>query len=157
MSDGTADSGAGAGAGAGAGSGAGSGAESGEAAAAPVRIRGASESLLSIVLVLEAIVVVFVMTTVFGLRLVPGGVAFLGGTVLFLALILVARVVRTPVGRLFGWALQVILVLLGLVISLMYVIGALFFALWIYCFFVGRRLDRRNAGFRSQLDAQTEE
>ena len=116
--------------------------------AAPARVkrsRSATESLLSIVLLLEAILVFFVTLAAFGLRVVPAGFAFGGGAVLFIVLLLVGRIVRYPSGLALGWLMQAMLILLGLVLSLMYFIGAIFLGIWIYCFIVGRRLDRRTA------------
>jgi hypothetical protein len=119
-----------------------------EAAPAPVRVRrqrGALESLLSIALLLEAILVFFVVLVVFGLRVLPAGLAFGGGAVLFAILLIDGRLVRWPVGVWIGWLLQAVLIAVGILVPLMYFIGALFLAIWIYCFVMGVRLDRRNS------------
>lgn len=107
--------------------------------------RTASESLLSIVLLLEAIVVFFITLTTYGLRLLPAGVTFGGGAALFVLLLLVGRIVKRRAGVNVGWVLQVVLVLLGILIPVMYFVGGIFLALWIYCFVNGRKLDRRDA------------
>jgi hypothetical protein len=115
---------------------------------APVRTRRqktATESLLSIALGLEAVLVFFVVLVVFGLKLLPVGVAFGGGAVLFVLLLAASRFVRYPWGVWLGWVLQAVLVALGILLPLMYFIGAVFLAIWIYCFVMGRRLDARNA------------
>ncbi len=115
---------------------------------APTRVRrerSASESLLSIALALEAVLVFFVVLVVFGLRLLPAGLVFGGGAVLFVLLLVATRLVRYGWGVWLGWLLQAVLVALGILLPLMYFIGALFLAIWIYCFVMGRRLDRRNA------------
>jgi uncharacterized membrane-anchored protein len=111
----------------------------------PRKKRTASESLLSIVLLLEAIVVFFITLTTYGLRILPAGVTFGGGAALFVLLLLVGRVVKTRAGVNAGWVLQVVLVVLGVLIPVMYFVGAIFLALWIYCFVNGRKLDRRDA------------
>ena len=116
----------------------------------PRRRRGAQESLLSIVLLLEAIVMFFVILVAYGLRVLPLGVIFGGGAVLIALMLLVGRSLRHPAAVWTGWTLQAVLILLGLLINVMYVIGVLFLALWIYCFIIGRRLDRRNAQFAPQ-------
>jgi hypothetical protein len=113
----------------------------------PARRRGAVESLLSIVAILEAVVVFFVTITAYGLRVLPTGVVFGGGVALFLLLVIVSRVIRYPVGLWIGCALQVVLVLLGLLLPIMWVVGGIFFALWTYCLVKGLQLDRRNAHF----------
>jgi Flp pilus assembly protein TadB len=116
----------------------------------PRRRRGAQESLLSIVLLLEAIVMFFVILVAYGLRVLPLGVILGGGAVLIALMLVVGRYLRHPAAVWTGWALQAVLILLGLLINVMYVIGVLFLALWIYCFIVGRRLDRRNSQFAPQ-------
>lgn len=112
---------------------------------APRRVRTATESLLSIVLGLEAALMFFVTVTAFGLRAVPPAVAFGGGAALFAILLITARLVRHPAGVWLGWALQAVLVATGAILTLMYFIGAGFAAIWIYCFVTGRRLDARTA------------
>ncbi|MFC0678352.1 DUF4233 domain-containing protein [Lysobacter korlensis] len=111
------------------------------------RERTASESLLSIVLVLEAIVVFFVALTVYGLEQLPAGVALGGGAALILVLAIDARLVRSPVGVWLGWLLQVVLILLGLVTPVMWFVGAGFAGLWVFCFGKGRQLDRAKAAY----------
>ncbi|MCU1558275.1 MAG: hypothetical protein JWN09_2270 [Microbacteriaceae bacterium] len=123
----------------------------------PRRQRSATESLLSIALLLEAVLVFFITITVFGLNVLPAGLAFGGGAVLFVVLLLDGRLVRYPAGVWLGWALQAVLVAAGLLVPLMYFVGAIFLAIWIYCFVAGRRLDRRNAQLRSETTTNTEE
>ena len=108
------------------------------------RVRGASESLLSIVLGLEAALMFFVTVTAFGLKVLPAAVAWGGGAVLLIVFLLVARAVRHSWGVWLGWLLQAVLIALGFLMPLMFFIGAGFLALWIYCFVVGRRLDARK-------------
>ena len=115
---------------------------------APVRVRrqkSATESLLSIALGLEAVLVFFVVLVVFGLKLLLVGAVFGGGAALFVLLLAASRLVRYPWGVWLGWVLQAVLVALGILLPLMYFIGAVFLAIWIYCFVMGRRLDARNA------------
>jgi hypothetical protein len=113
----------------------------------PRRIRSASESLLSIVLGLEAFLVFFVALTAFGLRALEPLPAFVGGAVLIVVLIGVAGQLRHPWAVAVGWVLQGVLVATGLLLPIMYVIAAGFLAIWIYCFITGRRLDRAKAAF----------
>ncbi len=109
------------------------------------RARGAAESLLSITLVLEAILVFFVALVVFGLKVLPPALAFGGGAALLVLLLVDSLLVRWPIGLWLGWLLQATLLAIGILVPLMYFIGAIFLAMWIYCFITGRRLDRRNA------------
>ena len=113
----------------------------------PRRERSASESLLSIALALEAILVFFVALTAFGLRALEPLPAFLGGAALIVALILASRLVRYPWGVGLGWALQVVLLATGILLPIMFVIAAGFIAIWVFCFIKGRQLDAAKAAY----------
>ena len=106
------------------------------------RQRSASESLLSIALILEAFLVFFAALAVFALEVVGPIEALVGGGAFIVVLVVCARLVRYPVGVALGWVLQAALVATGILLPLMYFIGAGFLALWTYCFVKGRSLDR---------------
>ncbi|MBU1587607.1 MAG: DUF4233 domain-containing protein [Actinobacteria bacterium] len=111
------------------------------------RVRSTTESLLSIVLGLEAVLMFFVTLTAFGLKAVPPVTAFAGGGGLLIALILTAGLLRFRWGVWLGWVLQAVLVATGILLPVMYFIAAGFVAIWVYCFIKGRQIDRQ----RSQL------
>lgn len=106
------------------------------------RQRSTTEALLSIVLGLEAALVFFAALTAFGLDLLPVGAALGGGAALIVVLLVTGRLLRYPAGLWLGWALQLVLVALGILLPLMYLIGAGFTALWTFCFVKGRGIDR---------------
>lgn len=108
------------------------------------RMRTATESLLSIVLGLEAALLFFVTVTAFGLKVVPAAVAFGGGGALFAIFLLAAWLMRFRWGVWLGWLLQVVLIAIGFLMPLMFFIGAGFAAIWVYCFVTARRLDARH-------------
>lgn len=109
------------------------------------RVRSVTESLLSIVLGLEAALVFFVALTLFGLDVVSPLVALGGGALFIAVLLLTAAYLRYRWAEWLGWGLQVSLIALGLLLPALYISGAIFVAIWIYCFVTGRKLDRRNA------------
>ena len=111
------------------------------------RVRSTTESLLSIVLGLEAVLMFFVTLTAFGLKAVPPVTAFVGGGALLLLLVLTAGLLRFRWGVWLGWVLQAVLIATGILLPIMYLIGAGFVGIWIYCFIKGRDIDRQ----RSQL------
>jgi hypothetical protein len=121
----------------------------------PRRPRGAEESLLSVVLVTEAVLLIFVALTANGLRALPTAVALGGGAGAIVVVLVASALVRWRAGVLFGWLVQFGLVLCGLVLPVMWGIGALFLAIWIYCALTGRRLDRRNAAIAAASDLST--
>jgi hypothetical protein len=109
------------------------------------RRRSASESLLSIALGLEAVLVFFVALAVFRFDRLTPALAFGGGVVVVLLLLFAARMLRYRWGVWLGWALQAGLIATGILLPLMFFIGAGFAAIWVFCFVAGRRLDRRTA------------
>jgi hypothetical protein len=100
-----------------------------------------SESLLSIVLGLEAVLMFFVMLTAFGVKALPPAIAFGGGVALIVALLFAGRLLRYSWGVWVGWLLQAALIALGIVLPVMYFIGIGFTGIWVYCFVKGRQID----------------
>jgi len=113
----------------------------------PRRPRSVTESLLSIVLGLEAILVFFVSLTAFGLRALQPLPAFLGGALFIVALIVVAGLLRYEWGIWLGWVLQALLIATGILLPAMFVVGTGFVAIWVYCLVRGRQIDRNKAQF----------
>ena len=68
--------------------------------------------------------------------------ALLGSGSAVLAL-LGAALLRKPVGYPIGWITQLAGMLLGFLTPAMFVVGAMFLALWIVSFVLGKRLDAR--------------
>ena len=126
-----------------------SGSSNPEGVSRPRRRRSVTESLLSIVLVLEAFVLFFASLTVFGLKALepafPAWVALPAGGVAIIVLLATTAVLRYPWGVAIGWVLQAGLIALGILTPFMYVVGGGFALLWIYCFTRGRRIERGRA------------
>lgn len=117
------------------------------------REAGARESLLGIVLILEAVMFFFPMMVVFGKHELAPAWAFGGGIGAIVILALASRLVRFPAGVWFGWLLQAAIIVTGLIEPFMVAVGAVFLALWIYCFVKGGQLDRLNATRRAAMEA----
>jgi len=122
-----------------------SGVSSAQRVSKPRRGRSVTESLLSIVLVLEACVLFFAGLVAFGLKVLepayPAWVALPAAAVLIVIVLATTAVLRFPWGVAIGWVLQAALIALGILLPMMYVIGGGFALLWIYCFTRGRRID----------------
>ncbi|MEO5535298.1 MAG: DUF4233 domain-containing protein [Pseudolysinimonas sp.] len=117
---------------------------SGEARAPRTRVRrerGVAESLLSIVLVLEAAVLFFATLAIRGLTALPTGVVIGGGAVFLVLLVAVSLVQRYPWGIAIGGVLQVAYVALGFLHPFMFVIGAVFAGMWVWCLVRARRIE----------------
>ena len=115
----------------------------------PRRARGARESLTSIVLGFESIVVFLGGLTVYGLRALPDPVepwwGIVGGVVLAVAAIVISGAVRHPWGIALGWALQAVIALGGFLVPALVFVALVFGALYAYATIKGGELDRRNA------------
>ena len=121
-------------------------ASAGGRAGRPKRQRSITESLLSIVLGLEAALLFFVTLAAFGLKALPPAVAFTGGAVFIVVLVVAAALQRFSWGVWVGWVLQAALLATGFILPLMFFIGAGFVALWIFCFVKARQLTNQQAG-----------
>jgi hypothetical protein len=110
----------------------------------PRRARGLRESLLSIVLGLEAAVMFFATLTVFGLSGLDPVPVLIGGGVFILVLIVVAGLQRYLGGVVAGGVLQGAIIATGVLTPFMYVIGAGFAALWVWCLLRARRIDQQR-------------
>jgi hypothetical protein len=131
-----------------------------EQQAAPRRVRrerSALESLLSIALLLEAVLVFFVALTALGLRVLPVPAALGGGVALIVLLLAAGRLVRFGWGVWLGWLLQAVLVATGILIPIMWFIGAVFLGIWIFCFVKGRQLDARKARYLAENPDRTDQ
>jgi Protein of unknown function (DUF4233) len=109
------------------------------------RQRSLTESLLTIVLGLEAVLVFFITLTVYGLHALPPAEAFGGGAVLVVVLALATRIVRYRWGVWVGWVLQAALLATGILLPALYIAAGFFVAMWIFCFVRARQIDRANA------------
>jgi hypothetical protein len=72
----------------------------------------------------------------------PAAAAAFGGGAALLA-ILAAGLLRSRVGYILGWAAQLAGLALGFLTSTMFIVGALFAAVWVLSFVLGKRLDSR--------------
>lgn len=110
----------------------------------PRRQRSVQELLGSIVLTFEAIVVGLAALVVNGLQAATPAVALGGGAAVCVALFATAGLLRYKWAPAVGWVLQGIVILSGIYVAMMFVIGALFAAIWTYAMFNGVRIDREK-------------
>ena len=110
-------------------------------------MRGGSvrQSLCSIVLGFESIVMFFAALVIFGLKALPPAIALGGGAVLCLALIGTAALLRHRWAYAVGWVLQAVIVAACFFAPALSVVAAIFIALWVYCLVKGASIDRDNA------------
>lgn len=118
------------------------------------RERSLTETLLSITLGLEAAMMFFASMVVFGLdRLDPDWLALVYGALFIVVLALVAGVQRWQWGVWTGAVLQLAIIATGFLEPMMFLVGAAFTALWVYCFVRGRQIDKAKAAWLAERDA----
>lgn len=105
------------------------------------RERGVTETLLSIVLVLEAVVLFFATLAINGLTDIPTVVVLGGGFGAIVVFVVVAMLQRFAAGVVLGGTLQVVLIASGFLVGAMFVVGAVFAALWVWCLVRARRIE----------------
>lgn len=115
----------------------------------PRRRRGALESLGSVVLGFEAVVVFLAGLAVFGLSALPASIpswwAIIAGTVLALLMIALSAMLRRRWAVAAGWTLQVVLALGAFLVPAIGLVALIFGGMWAYATIKGRNLDRINA------------
>lgn len=115
----------------------------------PRRARGAAESLASIVLGFESIVVFLGGLAIYGLGVLPAGIApwwgIVAGSVLAVLMIATSGLVRHTWGIVLGWVWQGVLALGGFLVPALAIVAVIFGAMYAYATIKGGALDRRNA------------
>jgi Protein of unknown function (DUF4233) len=81
------------------------------------------------------------------------GVALAIGLGLAVACLVVAGLLRSEWAYALGWLLQVCAVALGVLIPLMYFLGAIFALLWGTAYFLGRKIERERAAAYAAQEA----
>ena len=109
------------------------------------RKRSVTESLGSVVLGFQVIVVFLATLVIFGLEALPPLPALGGGALLLLLMVAAVGTLRYPVGVWLGWASQIIFLASGFLVTALFFVSAIFVAIWIYCMVVGQRMDRRDS------------
>jgi hypothetical protein len=130
-----------------------------EAAPRERRPRGAAESLATIVLAFESIVVFLGGLAIYGLKALPDSVGqwwgILAGVVVAVLMILTTRVVRYPWGIALGWALQVVVALGAILVPSLGLVALIFGGMYGYATIKGASLDKRRAQSLAESGGET--
>ena len=110
----------------------------------PARPRSVKRSLASIVLGFETIVVFLAALVFFGLGALPPVFALGGGALLCVIMLATIALLQYQWAYAVGWAIQAIIVLSGFLNPVMFFIGAIFAAMWVYCMVNGSRIDHQK-------------
>jgi Protein of unknown function (DUF4233) len=120
------------------------------------RPRGAAESLGSIVLAFESVIVFLGGLVIYGLEALPEPIppwwGIVAGAVLALVMVLTSGVLRYRWGIVLGWVLQGVVALGGFLVPALFLVAAIFGGMWAYATIKGASLDARNARLASEAD-----
>jgi hypothetical protein len=97
------------------------------------------------ILSLEAVTLGLTTPVMINLADVPWRTACGVGLGLCLACLVLAGLLRSEIAYAVGWAIQVAAMGLGLVVPMMFLLGAIFALLWGAAYFLGRKIERERA------------
>ncbi|MFS0867575.1 DUF4233 domain-containing protein [Microbacterium sp. 179-B 1A2 NHS] len=120
------------------------------------RRRGAQESLLSVVLASESIVVFLGGLVAYGLKALPAGIddwwGIVAGGALAVVMLATSGLLRHRWAVYLGAVLQVVLALGAFFVPALLIAAAVFGALYVYATIKGGALDERNASLAAQAE-----
>lgn len=108
-------------------------------------MRSPRRGMCAAILALEAVTLGLTTPVMITVADVPVRTALLIGLGLTVACLLVAGMLRGEWAYGLGWAIQVAALALGLVVPLMFGLGAVFALLWGTAYFLGRKIERERA------------
>ncbi|MBB5744426.1 hypothetical protein HD600_002923 [Microbacterium ginsengiterrae] len=105
------------------------------------------QKLAPVVLGFEAVIVLLVGFTIFGLRSLPDGIppwwAIIGAAIVAIAMVAVAGMITKPWAIAAGWVLQVVVALSAFFVPATLLVVLVFGGMWAYATIMGARLDAR--------------
>jgi hypothetical protein len=117
--------------------------------------RSPRRGMCAAVLCLEAITLGLTTPVMISVSDVDTGTALGIGLGLMVVCLLLAGMLRAEWAYAVGWAVQLAAVALGLLVPLMFFLGALFALLWGTAYFLGRKIERERAAAYAAFAAQS--
>ncbi|MCC2315340.1 DUF4233 domain-containing protein [Cellulomonas xiejunii] len=111
------------------------------------RKRPAKPQFTQMTLLLEAFLVGFATLVAYGLRVAPPATVWTLGGVTFVILVLLSGYVGRPGGYVAGSFAQLAVLGFGVLVPMMYGVGAVFVVLWVVSLRLGGRIDRERAAW----------
>ncbi|MDQ6935377.1 MAG: DUF4233 domain-containing protein, partial [Actinomycetota bacterium] len=109
--------------------------------------------LCAAILVLQSVVLGLTTPVLVSVTSVPTSTALWIGLGLCAACLVVAGALRVRSAYWLGWAIQVASIGLGFVIGAMFVLGAIFLALWTTAYLLGAKIERERAAWAAESSA----
>ena len=113
-------------------------------------MRAPKRALCAAMLTLEAVVLALSVPVMILVEDVDTGIAVGLGIGLAVLCVLTAGLLRRPWAYLVGHALQVGVICLGFVVPVMFLVGAMFAALWALAYLVGRKIEADKARWAAE-------
>ncbi len=107
------------------------------------------------VLALEAVTLGLTTPVMITIADVPARAALAVGLGLMVACLVVAGLLRREWGYVLGWVIQLWAIALGLVVTIMFVLGPIFAVLWGTAYFLGRKIERERDAAYGSLGTET--
>ena len=118
--------------------------------------RSPRRGMCAAVLSLEAIVVGLTTPVMISISDIETSTAVSVGLGLMLACLLVAGLLRAEWAYLLGWVIQLAAIGLGVLVTIMFVLGPIFALLWGSAYFLGLKIERERAEAYAARDAEAE-
>jgi hypothetical protein len=116
--------------------------------------RSPKRGMCAAILSLEAVALGLTTPVMINLANVPWRTACGIGLGLCVACLVLAGVLRSEIAYAVGWGIQVAAIGLGLVVPMMFVLGAVFALLWGTAYFLGRKIERERAAAYATYEAE---
>jgi hypothetical protein len=116
--------------------------------------RSPKRGMCAAILSLEAVVLGLTTPVMINLAHVPWRTACWVGLGLCVACLLLAGLLRSEVAYVAGWLIQIAAIGLGFVVSMMFVLGAIFALLWGTAYFLGRKIERERSEAYAAYEAE---
>lgn len=113
----------------------------------PRPARSLRRTLVAAVLAFEGLVVVFAALVAMTQSSLGKSQSLVLGGALAVLCFVAAGLLRSSIGVVFGGVLQVMIVLTGVWVPMMFFLGAVFAALWVTALRIGGRIDREKAAY----------
>lgn len=122
----------------------------------PARPKSTKRMFAAATLTFEIFVVFFGALVAFGLGLASVPQIAVGAGAVVLLAIVAAALLRSRVGYLLGYVVQLCLIAAGFVVPMMFLVGVLFAAAWVFGVVSGARVDREKAAYARALNERTD-
>jgi hypothetical protein len=116
--------------------------------------RSPKRGMCAAILSLEAIALGLTTPVMINLADVPWRTAVAVGLGLCVACLLLAGLLRWEAAYAVGWLIQIVAIGLGFVVTIMFVLGAIFALLWGTAYFLGRKIERERAAAYAAYDPE---